>query len=149
MLVSTILKQKGADVITATPGSTLADIAHTITARRIGAVVVCEGSKLVGIVSERDVVKAVSHHGAAALQLTAADIMTKDVQVATPRTSMDQAMAMMDAGYFRHLPVVDDGVMVGVISVRDVVRAQIQLQAHEVDSLKSFVFRGAETGGLR
>ncbi len=149
MLVGAVLKQKGAEVVTATPTSSVMDIANTITSRRIGAVVVCDGDQLAGIVSERDVVKAISQHGAAALSLTAADIMTKSVTTATPGTTMDDAMAMMDAGYFRHLPVLDDGAMVGIISVRDVVRAQIQLQAQEVDSLKAYVFRGAEANGLR
>ena len=149
MLVAAVLKQKGADVITASPASSVKELAHTITSRKIGAVVVCDGERLAGIVSERDVVKAISQHGAAALELTAADIMTKAVTTASPRTTMDEAMAMMDSGYFRHLPVVEGGVMVGIISVRDVVRAQIQLQAQEVDSLKSYVFRGAEANGLR
>lgn len=149
MLVAAVLKQKGSDVVTAAPSTSVMDLANTITSRRIGAVVICEGDRLAGIVSERDVVKAVSQHGAAALQLTAADVMTKAVTTAKPSTTMDEAMAMMDAGYFRHLPVLDEGVMVGIISVRDVVRAQIQLQAQEVDSLKAYVFRGAEANGLR
>jgi predicted transcriptional regulator len=75
--------------------------------------------------------------------------MTRDLVVASPRTTIDEAMAQMDAGYFRHLPVVDGGVMVGIISVRDVVRAHIQEQEHEVDSLKAFVLRGAPAVGLR
>jgi CBS domain-containing protein len=149
MLVAAVLKQKGPDVVTASPTSSVMELANTITSLKIGAVVICEGERLAGIVSERDVVKAVSQHGAAALEMTAADIMTRAVKTAQPGTTMDEAMAMMDAGYFRHLPVIDDGVMVGIISVRDVVRAQIQLQAQEVDSLKAYVFRGAEANGLR
>ena len=149
MLVAAVLKEKGSDVITVSPEVSVMELANTITSRKIGAVVVLDGDRLAGIVSERDVVKAVSQHGATALDLTAADIMTKAVTTATPRTTMDEAMAMMDAGYFRHLPVLDEGTMVGIISVRDVVRAQIQLQAQEVDSLKAYVFRGAEANGLR
>lgn len=150
MTVAAILKQKGGDVVAVAPDTTLPEIAGIIAARRIGAVVVlAEARRLAGIVSERDVVKAVAAHGAAALTLTAADIMTRDVITATGRTTVDQAMELMDTGYFRHLPVVESGDLVGIISVRDVVRAHIQHQAHEVDSLKAYVHRGAPADGLR
>ena len=150
MTVAAVLKQKGSDVVTVAPSATVREIAAIISSRRIGAVVVTTAEKeLAGIVSERDVVKAVASGGEAALAMSAADIMTRDVTVASPKTTIDEAMAQMDAGYFRHLPVVDGGAMVGIISVRDVVRAHIQQQEHEVDSLKSFVLRGAPADGLR
>ncbi len=150
MTVAAVLKQKGADVVAVSPATTVPEIAEIITSRRIGAVVVLDEAKqLAGIVSERDVVKALAHQGARALELTASDIMTRSVTTATPATTVDQAMEMMDAGYFRHLPVIEGGQLVGIISVRDVVRAHIQAQAHEVDSLKEFVYRGAQVGGLR
>jgi CBS domain-containing protein len=150
MTVAAVLKQKGNDVVTIAPSATVQEIAAIISSRRIGAVVVLgPGNELAGIVSERDVVKAIATHSQAALAMTAADIMTRDVTTATPRTTIDEAMAQMDAGYFRHLPVVDGGAMVGIVSVRDVVRAHIQQQEHEVDSLKSFVLRGAPAVGLR
>ena len=112
MTVAAVLKQKGDEVITVTPATSVTDIARIIASRRIGAVVVCEGDHLAGIVSERDVVKVISAQGEAALRLTAADIMTKDVTTATPSTTVNEAMAMMDTGYFRHLPVVENGKMV-------------------------------------
>jgi CBS domain-containing protein len=149
MTVAAVLKQKGAEVITVPPSASVLEVARLITSRRIGAVVVCDGERLAGIVSERDVVKAVAAQADAALTLTAADIMTREVTTATLRTTMDEAMAMMDAGYFRHLPVVDDGKLVGIVSVRDAVRAHIQHQEQEVDSLKAYVFRGAQADGLR
>jgi len=150
MNVAAVLKQKGGEVISVPPAATVREIAAIISSRRIGAVVVLEGEqKLVGIVSERDLVKALASVGEAALSMTAAEIMTRDVIVASPKTTIDEAMGLMDAGYFRHLPVVDGGVMVGVISVRDVVRAHIQHQEYEVDTLKSYVLRGAPAHGLR
>ena len=112
-------------------------------------VVLAEADRLAGIVSERDVVKAIAAHGEAALRMTAADIMTETVITATPATPINDAMSMMDEGYFRHLPVVDAGALVGIISVRDAVRAYIQRQALEVDSLTDYVHRGSQTGGLR
>ena len=150
MTVAAVLRQKGADVVTVAPSATVQEIAALITSRRIGAVVVMEvAGRLGGIVSERDVVKALAAKGEAALRLTAADIMTRDVITATPRTTVDQAMELMDTGYFRHLPVVENGTMVGIISIRDAVRAHIQAQAQEVDSLKDYVHRGAKADGLR
>jgi len=150
MTVAAVLKQKGADVVTVAASATVQEIASTLTSRRIGAaVVLAEAGRLSGIVSERDVVKALATQGEAALRLTAADIMTRDVITATPRTTVDQAMELMDTGYFRHLPVVEDDRMVGIISIRDAVRAYIQSQAQEVDSLKDYVHRGAKADGLR
>ena len=149
MNVAAVLKEKGPEVVTVTSATSVTDIARVIASRRIGAVVVCDDDGLVGIVSERDVVKAISAQGEVALRLTASDIMTRDVTTATLLTTIDEAMAMMNAGYFRHLPVVQNGKMVGIISVRDVVRAHIEIKAQEVDSLKAYVFRGAQADGLR
>ena len=150
MTVAAVLKQKGSEVVTIAPSATVREIASLIASRRIGAVVVLGADQeLAGIVSERDLVKALASNGEAALTMTAADIMTRDVTVASPKTTIDEAMEQMDAGYFRHLPVLEGGAMVGIISVRDVVRAHIQHQEHEVESLKSFVLRGAPAVGLR
>lgn len=149
MTIAAILKQKGGEVVSVAPSASVTEIASIISSRRIGAVVVLADGRLAGIVSERDVVKAIAHSGEAALKMTAQDIMTQAVITATPQTSVNDAMSIMDDGYFRHLPVVDEGSLVGIISVRDAVRAYIQHQAMEVDSLTEFVFRGAQTGGLR
>ncbi len=149
MTIAAILKQKGGEVVSVAPSASVTEIASIISSRRIGAVVVLADGRLAGIVSERDVVKAIANSGEAALKMTAQDIMTQAVITATPQTSVNDAMSLMDDGYFRHLPVVDEGSLVGIISVRDAVRAYIQHQAMEVDSLTEFVFRGAQTGGLR
>jgi len=150
MTVAAILRQKGADVVSVAPSATVAEIAAIITSRRIGAVVVLEPPrKLVGIVSERDVVKALANEGARALEMTASELMTRAVVTASLSTTVHQAMELMDAGYFRHLPVVAGEELIGSVSVRDVVRARLQEQAMEVDSLKEFVHRGAHSAGLR
>ena len=150
MTVAAILADKGGEVVSVTGDASVQEIASIIATRRIGAVLVlAEASRLAGIVSERDVVKAIAAKGDAALKLTAQDIMTQAVITATPETSFNEAIALMDEGYFRHLPVIDRGKLVGIISVRDVVRAHMQHQALEVDSLKDYVFRGSKTDGLR
>ena len=147
MTVAALLRQKGTEVISVSPASTLMEGATLISSRRIGAVVVLSGERrLAGIVSERDVVKAIAARGDAALRLTAADVMTTDVITATPRTTINEAMEMMDAGYFRHLPVMEGGEMIGIISVRDAVRSHIQSQAHEGQQPDGLRASGREGG---
>jgi CBS domain-containing protein len=145
MTIAAVLKQKGAAIISVAPETGMADVAHVITAQRIGAVVVMDAArKLVGILSERDVVKALSQRGAAVLDLKAADIMTRDVTMVDPTTPVDLAMEIMDRGYFRHLPVcTKDGDLAGIVSIRDLVKYRIMLQQHDVESMKAYVTRMA------
>jgi len=150
MTIAAILKGKGADVVWVPPSASVTEVAKVIASRRIGAVVVLDPErKMVGILSERDVVKAVAAHGAAALDKTAGDLMTRDVLTVVPETSVQQALEIMEQGYFRHLPVVRDGVLVGIVSVRDLVKHQFSLQEFEVETMRGFVTRGAHLGGLR
>ena len=151
MTVAAVLKQKGSDVVSVAPTATVADIAEIIATRRIGAVVVLdEGRKLLGIVSERDVVKALAAHGAGVLSVTADQLMTREVTTAVAQTTLNEALQIMDAGYFRHLPVVEDGIVIGIISVRDVVKYTMMVRDHEVDSLKAYVSRsGGDHGHAR
>lgn len=142
MLLGAVLKHKGYAIVSVTAKTKVTEIADIISTRRIGAVVVLdETGSLEGIVSERDVVKALSAHRGAILDMTADQLMTREVKTATPETSVEQAMQMMDAGYFRHLPVLEDGKLAGIISIRDVVQARLMVQEQEVDSLKSYVAR--------
>jgi len=97
---------------------------------------------LSGIVSERDIMHCLAVHGAGALDMTASQVMTRLVQTATPRTSVGEAMAMMTTGRFRHIPVLEDGALVGIVSIGDVVKARLDQQAQEVDSLRAYVTGG-------
>jgi CBS domain-containing protein len=143
MTVAAILKHKGYDVASVQPTTTIADVVRLLTDRRIGAVVVQDGTeRLLGIVSERDIVHGLAANGAAALQMHAGQLMTRSVTTASPRTTVPEAMTMMTAGRFRHLPVVEGGVLVGIISIGDVVKARIMAQESEVDSLKAYVGGG-------
>ena len=121
---------------------TLADVATLLTDRRIGAAPVMDGTHLAGIISERDLVHCLARHGAAALDLPVSEAMSRAVQTATPRTSVPEAMAAMTAGRFRHLPVLENGRMVGIISIGDVVKARLDDQANEVESLRAYVAGG-------
>ena len=140
MTVAEVIRQKGRNIVSVAPDAGIAEIAAIIASRRIGAVVVlAEHGGLAGIVSERDVVKALAKHGAGALALTAGELMTRQVTTVTMATSVDQAMEIMDAGYFRHLPVMDGDGLAGIISIRDLVRHRVMLHQRDVEALKAFV----------
>jgi len=140
MTVAAILKHKGYQITTVDPTAHVAEIAEVLRQRRIGAVLVMDRSdQLLGIVSERDIVRCLAANGARTLEMTAGQLMTRALQVAHPETTEADAMRMMTAGRFRHLPVMDKGVLVGLISIGDVVKARIMQQESEVDSLKAYV----------
>ena len=139
MTVAAILRHKTGETVTATTGMTLAEVATLLSHHRIGAAPVMDSGHLAGIISERDLVQCLSRHGAAALDLPVSEAMSRAVQTATPATTVPEAMAAMTAGRFRHLPVLEDGRMVGIISIGDVVKARLDEQANEVESLRAYV----------
>jgi CBS domain-containing protein len=149
MTVRHVLLGKGADVVAVAPETSVAQAADVIARRRIGAVVVLDAAgRLVGIISERDVVRGLTQHGAALLEMQVADLMTHDVITVAPECSVEEALEIMDAGYFRHLPVRDaEGGLCGIVSIRDLVRFRIRMQQSDVDSLVAYVSgRGYATG---
>ncbi|HUB45006.1 MAG TPA: CBS domain-containing protein [Acetobacteraceae bacterium] len=138
--VAAILKHKGYEVTAVDPTALISHVAEVLSDRRIGAVLVLDrAEQLLGIVSERDIVRSLAANGAHTLAMTAGQLMTRAIQVAHPETTVTRAMEMMTAGRFRHLPVTDSGVLVGLISIGDVVKARIMEQESEVDSLKAYV----------
>jgi len=140
MTVAAILKHKGHEVASIAPTATIAELADVLAAKRIGAVVVQDAAgQLLGIVSERDIVAALAANRARVLEMTAGQLMTRTLRTATPQTTVTECMAMMTAGRFRHLPVLDHGKLAGIISIGDVVKARMMQQEHEVDSLKAYV----------
>lgn len=140
MTVAQILNSKGRSVIIATPDDTLKNIADTLAKKRIGAVVIIgsEGD-IVGIVSERDVVRAISVLGAKALDKPASEIMTTSVMTCDPRDSEAELMGLMTEHRIRHLPVVDDGKLDGMISIGDVVKFRIEAIEHEAEEMKVYI----------
>jgi CBS domain-containing protein len=140
MTVAAILKHKGYNVVTVDPQATIAEVAEVLAERKLGAVLVTDESEhLLGIVSERDIVQSLGQVGARTLEMTAEQLMTRSLKTATPAMSVGEAMEVMTAGRFRHLPVVEHGTLIGLVSIGDVVKARIMQQAHEVDSLKAYV----------
>ncbi|NNG02780.1 MAG: CBS domain-containing protein [Inquilinus sp.] len=140
MNVEMILKTKGNDVVTTKPDSTLADVAATLTERKIGALVVSPDAKRVaGIVSERDIVRAIADKGVAALKMPVAEAMTRKVSTCTRADSVEKLMTTMSQGRFRHLPVVEDGKLCGMISIGDVVKFRLEEVEHEAEVLREFI----------
>ena len=138
--VAAILKHKGFQVTTVEPTATIAQVVEVLSERRIGAALVMDrADQLLGIVSERDIVRCLAANGVRTLEMTAGQLMTRALQVAHPETTVAEAMAKMTIGRFRHMPVIDRGVLVGLISIGDVVKARIMEQEDEVDSLKAYV----------
>ena len=133
MNVAAILKYKGRAVTTAPPGVTLIEVAKRLTQRRIGAIVVVDAcGELVGIVSERDIIRALSEMGPGCLERSVGDVMTRQVVTCQETDTLDELMAMMTQRRFRHLPVVTDGELVGLVSIGDVVKhhvAEIEMEA--------------------
>jgi CBS domain-containing protein len=138
--IAAILKHKGYQVTTIDPTAKIEHVVAVLAEHRIGAVLVMDrADQLLGIVSERDIVRSLAANGARTLEMTAGQLMTRALQVARPETTVAEAMTRMTVGRFRHMPVMDHDVLVGLISIGDVVKARIMEQESEVDSLKAYV----------
>ena len=143
MVIAGILKEKGGTILSVRPNAPIADVVQMLATKRIGAVlVVSADGALEGILSERDVVRSLAENGAGTLDRTAADLMTSSVTTATPQTTVAAAMELMTAGRFRHVPIFEDGRLVGLVSIGDVVKAKIADAEQEVDSLRAYVVGG-------
>ena len=140
MQVAHILKSKGARVITVPPETTIAVVARTLKDERIGAVVVTgEGGAVVGIISERDIVRALPEYGAGLLDKQVADLMTRHVVTCTPEHKVDDIRREMTGGRFRHIPVIADGALAGIISIGDVVKARLDELEVETGLLRHYI----------
>ncbi len=140
MTVSLILKSKGSDVVSVGPDEALGSVIGTLSERRIGAVLVLrEDRHVIGVLSERDVVRALAKHGADALAMSASSFMTPEVVSAAPGDSIGRVMEKMTHGRFRHLPIIEDGRLVGIISIGDVVKKRIDDAEHEAQALRDYV----------
>ena len=140
MTVRLILEEKGRDVVTLEPHATLAQAAQLLGARRIGAVVVTAGDrKIRGILSERDIVRAVGELGTEALSLTVDKAMTAKVSTCREANTVNEVMEIMTRGRFRHLPVEKDGLLDGIISIGDVVKLRIEEVEREAEQIREYI----------
>lgn len=140
MTVASILKEKGGEVVTAPADASLADIAGQLDQRRIGAVVITGPlGTIEGILSERDIVSAVARSGPEVLSRPAGDVMTRHVHTCDPGDSIYEIMNVMTEHRIRHLPVVVDGKLEGIISIGDVVKQRIAEVEFEADELKRYI----------
>jgi len=140
MQVKHILSQKGREVVTITSDATLSEAARLMARRHIGAVVVRnrDGS-ICGIFSERDLVRAIADESVAALAKTVASRMTRDVTTCVEIDTIEDLMETMTRGRFRHMPVVEDDRLIGIISIGDVVKTRIQETLREADDLREYI----------
>ncbi|WP_299863163.1 CBS domain-containing protein [uncultured Hoeflea sp.] len=140
MTVKQILDQKGRDVVTVSPSMGTADAIRFLADNKIGAVVVTgSGGKIAGILSERDIVRAMAKKGADALAAPISNIMTAKVTTCGESHSVNQVMELMTNGRFRHLPVEEDGKLIGIISIGDVVRRRIEDVEREAEEIKAYI----------
>ncbi|RVV99476.1 CBS domain-containing protein [Mesobaculum littorinae] len=141
MLVQHILKSKSDDgVVTISSTATVSDAAQILSKRRIGAVVVSEdGESVRGILSERDILRELGRRGPDCLSDTVAQLMTADPRVCAPDDTADTVLTHMTEGRFRHMPVLVDGRMIGLISIGDVVKARLSELSMERDALEGMV----------
>jgi CBS domain-containing protein len=141
MTIAIILQRKGHDVVAVGPHDEVGVVAETLTRHRIGAALVRDGAgDVLGIVSERDIVRCIAAHGTSAVSLPAAQLMTRVLHTATPRTRIAEALGLMTDRRVRHLPVLDDdGNLVGLVSIGDLVKARIEEAVHEAEELRHYV----------
>ena len=140
MSVANILSVKGREVVTVRPKETVEKIVHLLAEKRIGAVIVTDAhGHIAGIVSERDVVRHMALDGSALLAKSIDSIMTKKVMTCNDADSEQELMALMTAHRIRHLPVVKDGKLAGMISIGDVVKHRIEAIEREAEDMKAYI----------
>jgi CBS domain-containing protein len=139
MTVRAILDTKGHDVENVEPGTTLTAVVKRLAERKIGAVLVMAGSRVEGILSERDVVRVLSEQGASALDQPVSEFMTRRVVSCRSSDTVAAIMEMMTLGKFRHLPVIEGGIVVGLISIGDVVKWRVQEYEREQEALTQYI----------
>ena len=138
--VSSILQIKGNDVYSVNKNTPLIDALDLMAIKGVGAVIVLDGEKIAGIFSERDFARKVVDTRKLDLEIPVSELMTKDVFVISPDESIDECMAIMSNTHIRHLPVIEDGKLVGLISIGDVVKSSIEDKDLQIESMEKYIF---------
>jgi CBS domain-containing protein len=140
MTVKAILERKGHDVLTLGPNAKLAEAVGLLAEHRIGALVVTNGDRsIIGILSERDIVRSLASDGAAGLDKSVRDVMTPRVSICHENHTVTEVMEMMTRGRFRHVPVEKDGLLHGIVSIGDVVKRRIEDAEREAEEIKQYI----------
>lgn len=140
--VSAVLQQKGHSVICVAPEDTIDAVVRVLTQNRIGAAPVLTTSRqLAGIISERDIVRGIAELGEAVLKVRADTLMTRDVRTCAAEDDLVELMQVMTTERFRHLPVMKDGALDGIVSIGDVVKQRLEEIQHEVEALRDYITR--------
>lgn len=134
-----IAARTAADIIGCDVSTPVAEVVRTLATKRIGALPVLRDGKVVGIVSERDVIYRLADHGGACLDLPVEQIMTSPAVMVEPATTIDEALGMMTRRRFRHFPVVEDGTLVAFISIGDLVKYKMDEVQHEADAMRNYI----------
>jgi len=138
--VSDVLKHKGHRVVTVAPRQSVASVVDLLTQNRIGAAPVTDADgRLVGIISERDVIRGLSEHREAVLTMAAEQLMTREVMTCAPGSSIVELMEVMTNQRIRHLPVVQNGALAGIVSIGDVVKQRLAEAQFELDELRRYI----------
>ncbi len=141
-IVKQLLQGKGSEVWSISPEATVYEALQLMADKNIGALVVLEGGKLAGIISERDYARKVILHQKSSMQIPVSEIMTRTVFFVSPDASIEECMALMTNQRVRHLPVLEDDKLVGVISIGDVVKAIISNQEFMIEQLQNYIVGG-------
>jgi CBS domain-containing protein len=142
MLIADLLRHKGSTVVTIAPDGLVTDLLASLAEHKIGAVVVATGAEIVGIVSERDIVRRLHTEGANVLTEKVSDLMTTEVISCSPSDSIDTIGSAMTEQRIRHMPVVEDGKLVGIVTIGDVVAARIRQLEQDRGQLENYITRG-------
>ncbi|UYP18548.1 CBS domain-containing protein [Rhodococcus sp. Z13] len=142
MRIAEILRNKGSTVRTVSPDTSVCELIGDFARFNIGAMVICEGETLVGIVTERDIVRALHERGPSILATAVRDLMSGTVTTCLPTDSVDSLAETMTEQRIRHLPVMSDGRLVGIVSIGDVVKSRIDELQAERDQLASYIHDG-------
>lgn len=143
MSVAHILKEKGSEVVSIASDASIAEAVDLLARHRIGALIVSDGRGAVaGILSERDIVRGLARDGEALLAERVDEVMTREVVTTSPGEGIGRVRELMTQGRFRHLPVIEDGRLVGVVSIGDVVKHRIREAELEASALKDYILTG-------
>ncbi|WP_319451793.1 MULTISPECIES: CBS domain-containing protein [unclassified Mycobacterium] len=142
MRIADVLKNKGAGVLTVAPDTIVSELLAGLVTRNVGAMVVVGPDGLVGIVSERDVMRKLHEHGAGVLHRSVADIMTVQVIHCTSDDTVDSLSGLMTTHRVRHVPVVDNGQLVGIVSIGDVVKTRMEELQAQQEQLEAYITQG-------